>query len=281
MGYKTILVHIDQTQACKRRIEIAAKLSLEQNAHLVGVAVTGVSRYIYQSRIGGTIPNSAQLNTYIDELREAARKELTRFEEYARSILVPTYESLLIEDEASAGVALRGHYCDLVIAGQFDPNEPSLGTAPDFAEYVAAASGRPVLVLPHSRTIASVGRRALVAWDAGPQATRAVTGALPLLKNSDMADIVVFNATENLESYGEQPGADIALYISRHGVKVNVIESRFEDDVGNALLSLAADRNSDLLVMGCYGHSRFREMLAGGVTRTVLASMTLPTLLAH
>lgn len=281
MGYKTILVHIDQSRACKQRVRIAAALAREQNAHLIGAAPTGVSRYVYQSRIGGAVPNFAELNTYIEGLREVSRKELADFEECARGTLVPTYESILIEDEASAGIALRGHYCDLVITGQFDPDEPNLGTAPDFTEYVAASSGRPVLVLPHSRTIASVGRRVLVAWDAGPQATRAVTGALPLLKNADMVDIAVFNADDNLESHGEQPGADIALYISRHGIKVNVLESRFDDDVGNALLSLAADRHSDLLVMGCYGHSRFREMLAGGVTRKILASMTLPTLMAH
>lgn len=281
MSYKTILVHVDRSQACKQRIEIAATLSCEQNAHLVGVAPTGVSSYIYQISMGSAVPAVAQLDTYIDELREAARKELDRFEECVKGMLVPSYESLLEDEEATAGVALRGHYSDLVVVGQFDPDSPNLSTTPYFAEDVAEASGRPVLVLPNAGPVDSVARRALVAWDAGPQATRAVTGAIPLLRNADTVDVVVFNTKANREAHGEQPGADIGLYLARHDVKVNVITGQPGSDLGNALLSLAADRNSDLLVMGCYGHSRFRELLAGGVTRTVMASMTLPVLMAH
>jgi nucleotide-binding universal stress UspA family protein len=91
----------------------------------------------------------------------------------------------------------------------------------------------------------------------------------------------VFNAERQVNVHGEQPGADLALYLARHGVKVDVLQETTEQDSGNALLSLAADVNADLLVMGCYVHSRFREVLLGGATRTVLESMTLPVLMSH
>ena len=92
---------------------------------------------------------------------------------------------------------------------------------------------------------------------------------------------MVFNADDQPDSHGPQPGADVALYLARHGVKVTVISRTISIDTGEALLSLAADLGSDLIVMGAYGHSRFREIILGGVTRTMLSSMTVPVLMTH
>ena len=94
-------------------------------------------------------------------------------------------------------------------------------------------------------------------------------------------ELVVFNADDQPDSHGPQPGADVALYLARHGVKVTVISRTISIDTGEALLSLAADLGSDLIVMGAYGHSRFREIILGGVTRTMLSSMTVPVLMTH
>ena len=152
---------------------------------------------------------------------------------------------------------------------------------PDFPEYVVINSGRPVLIVPYAGRFDTFGKRVLVAWDASISATRAVTAALPLLRRADAVEIVVFNADVQDDAHGEQPGADIALYLARHDVKVNVVRQNSKIDIGNALLSMTNDLNSDLMVMGGYGHSRFREILLGGVTRTVLESMTVPVLMAH
>ena len=146
---------------------------------------------------------------------------------------------------------------------------------------IAKSSGRPVLVVPYAGSFASVGRRALVSWDAGTSATRALTASIPLLRRAEIVEVAVFNADPQTDVHGEQPGADIALYLARHGLKVDVIRQKTQVDIGNALLSLATDLGSDLVVMGGYGHSRFREILLGGVTRTVLESMTVPVLMAH
>lgn len=117
----------------------------------------------------------------------------------------------------------------------------------------------------------------------------AITQTLPILKQAELVQIAVFNPDDNPGLHGDQPGADIALYLARHGVKAEASvhytdEDRVEKrklDVGNALLSLANDFGSDLLVMGAYGHSRWRETFLGGVTKTILESMTIPVLMSH
>jgi nucleotide-binding universal stress UspA family protein len=194
---------------------------------------------------------------------------------------VNSFESHLVDDEAGAGVSLQAHYSDLVVIGQTDLEDPSPATLPDFPEYVVINSGRPVMIVPYAGQFDTVGKRVLVAWDASTSATRAVTAAIPLLKRADIVEVLVFNADDQGDAHGEQPGADIALYLARHNIRVNVVRQKSKIDIGNALLSAATDFASDLIVMGGYGHTRFREILLGGVTRTVLESMTVPVLMAH
>ena len=167
------------------------------------------------------------------------------------------------------------------VIGQFDPGAAVPGVMSNFPETVVLNSGRPVLVVPHAGKAEGNFRRPLVAWDGGLAASRAIAGALPLLAQAETTDVLVFDTGDQKDAHGEQPGADLALYLARHGVKVNVIERRISGDTGEALFSAAADLGSDLIVMGAYGHTRFREVVLGGVTRTVLESMTVPVLMAH
>jgi nucleotide-binding universal stress UspA family protein len=121
----------------------------------------------------------------------------------------------------------------------------------------------------------------LISWDASRESTRAVTDAIPLLKRADLVQVAIFNPSSKPDAHGEQPGADIALFLARHDIKVEVSVHKTSTDIGNAILSLSHDLDSDMLVMGGYGHSRFREMIMGGVTRTILESMTIPVLMSH
>ena len=165
--------------------------------------------------------------------------------------------------------------------GQFDPSTAVPGVMPNFVETVVLNSGRPVLVVPYAAETNRQFRRPLVAWDGGVAARRAIAGALPLLKQAGSIDVVMFNPRAEAGVHGEEPGADLALYLARHGIRVNVVERTVNGGIGEALLSAAADLGSDLIVMGAYGHTRFREVVLGGVTRTVLQSMTVPVLMAH
>ncbi|MGH6943153.1 MAG: universal stress protein, partial [Geminicoccaceae bacterium] len=122
----------------------------------------------------------------------------------------------------------------------------------------------------------------VVAWDASRAAARAVSDALPLLERAKSVTVVSVNPRPNLFGHGEVPGADIALHLARHGLKVEVHRLEARDiDTANAILSYVADAGCDLLVMGGYGHSRLRELVLGGVTRTMLGEMTVPVLMAH
>jgi nucleotide-binding universal stress UspA family protein len=139
-----------------------------------------------------------------------------------------------------------------------------------------------VLVLPYIGPAASFGERAFVAWDASREAARAVNDALPLLRRAKQVGVLTVNPRPWPFGHGEEPGGDIGLHLARHGVKVEVQRIEAPDiDPGNAILSHLADRSADLLVMGAYGHSRLREFVLGGVTRTILGEMTVPVLMSH
>ena len=136
-------------------------------------------------------------------------------------------------------------------------------------------------MVPYAGSFSKVGEHVLVAWDASREATRALTDALPLLKRARRVTVMAVNP-EKAHRHGAEPGADIALFLARHGVKVEATaQSSGGLDVGNFLLSRIADLDVDLLVMGAYGHARLRELMLGGVTQTILSSMTVPVLFSH
>jgi len=282
MSYKSVLVHVDNDSHAVERIQFAAKIALNEDAHLIGAAPTGLSKYFYPT---GFIYDGSGAATYLkgqmQELRTQAEKSLSVFTETVRSVGVNSYETRQVDDDAGGGISLQARYSDLVVIGQTNPDAPSSATLRDFPEFVVMNSGRPVLIIPYTGHYATIASRVLIAWDASTSATRAVTSSIPLLKRAENVDVVVFNPDSRGNAHGEQPGADIALFLARHGVKVNVVPQKTDIDVGNALLSIAADLGSDMIVMGGYGHSRFREILLGGVTRTVLETMTVPVLMAH
>lgn len=279
MGYKTILVHVDGSRHLEQRIRVAAELAQAHDAHLVGAAVTGISSVAYADAATGVPnPNTGMLMELASRRAKAA---LQRFETLAGQLGIVSFESRLVDDEPLEGISAQGRYADLVLLGQDDPEEELATMGGKFSEYVALHCGCPVMIVPHSGTVATVGNSVLVAWNASAQATRALHAAIPLLQRAATVRVAVINAADEGGVHGEQPGADIALFLARHGIRVEVVERSADGEVGDALLSLVSDLGADTLLMGCYGHSRFRELLLGGVTRKVLASMTVPVFMMH
>lgn len=278
MAYKTIVVQVDDSRHAGQRIRIAARLAKAHDAHLIGAAATGISRYAFQG--GATLPPDPNLAIHMEQLRERARGALDQAEALAHAEGLPSFEKRLVDDDASGGLGELARYSDLVVIGQVDPAETGAMVLPDFPEHVVFTGGRPALIIPHAGSFASVGKRVLVAWDGGRSATRAVTDALPLLRQAELVQVALFNQP-GAGSKEPLAGEEIALYLARHGIETELLPSRPATSVGDALLSLATDIGSDLIVMGGYGHSRFREILLGGVTRTVLDAMTVPVLMSH
>lgn len=279
MSYKSILVHTDQTPQCAERIRMAAAIAVEHKAHLIGTAMTGISHVVFEA--GAFDQHDPLFDQHIRVLRAYADKSLELFEQLAETIPELSTESRLLDDDVVGGVSLQSRYADLVVLGQFDADSAVPGVMPNFPESVLMNCVRPVLILPTGWKFTALPTQALVAWDGSMTATRAIMGALPLLRRAAKVNLVIFNPHDNPDAHGEQPGADMAHYLARHGVTVNVIARDTTVDAGEALLSLCADEGTDLLVMGAYGHTRFRELLLGGATRDLLSSMTVPVLMAH
>ncbi|UOD28609.1 universal stress protein [Massilia violaceinigra] len=276
MPYKTILVHVDRARHAEARLLAAASVAAGCNAHLIGAAMSGVSRYVYQDGAADLL--QTVLATHMEELVRRANVSLDAFERIAAGAAVRSVERRLVDDEPGAALALQARYADLVVLSQSDPDDPVARMTPGLPEYVMLASARPVLVMPYAGHFPVIGSEVLVAWDASSAATRALANALPLLKRARRVTVAVFNPDE---THGPQPGADIALYLARHGINAEVMAQHTSIDIGEALLSLAADVDANLIVMGCYGHARLREVLLGGVTATILKSMTAPVLMSH
>ena len=278
MSYKTIVVHVDGARNVDKRIEAAAYMAVAENAHLIGVAATGVSQFLQETVSMNR--NDPAIAPLLDTLRKRASAPLETFDKIVRQVGVPSFENRLIDDEVNSGISLQGAYSDLIVLGQSSPGDASDLEA-DTVPYVVINSGCPVLVVPNTGAHTKIGSKVLIAWNGSMVARRAVHDAIPLLKRAEIVEVAVFNPTSKAGAHGQLPGSDISLYLARHGINVDVKADTVKSDIGEAILSLADNLHADLLVMGCYGHSRFRETLLGGVTHTILQSMTLPVLMSH
>nr|WP_315485884.1 universal stress protein [uncultured Undibacterium sp.] len=280
MTYKTILVHVDETQSSVKRTQIAHTLAAKFDSHLTGIALTGVSRYIFESTdLGVGDPN---IMLHLSTLRERAESAIARFKQSSTDLGISTTECVIANDEANGGLGLRARYADMIIIGQTNLNEPSPSVMSDFPEFMVVNSGRPVLVIPHAlKSATTIGERCVVAWDGSRESARALTDAIPLLKLSKLVQVLIINPNQADQAHGEEPGADVALFLTRHGINVEITTRFSTHDKGEAILSACREIGADLLVMGAYGHSRFREMIMGGATRTVLGAMEIPVLMAH
>lgn len=286
MAYPTILVHVDDSPFAAERVRLAAQLAARAHGHLIGAAATGVSRFLYHSM--PPEKDDPTLALHLDMLREQARAALQRFSAQCKDDGGPaSCEAMVVDDDAGAGLCLNARAADLVVISQADP-QATRGAA-DLPAYVISNSGRPVLLVPLAAPVPSVGRRILVSWDGGREAARAMLLALPLLKDAERVRIAVFEVAAAEHTVADALAADPRPWLARHGIRAELTVHAIDHqrrlsrrhEVGERLLSLAADEAADLLVMGAYGHSRFRESLLGGVTRTVLEAMRLPVLMAH
>lgn len=179
MGYKTILVHVDDSKHARKRIEYAAKLAALENSHLVGIAITGVTRYLSETAAVGVA--TADISPFLDTLRERAAKALEEFASIAQLGRAASIEKRMVDSDAVSTLVTQAHYSDLVVLGQYDPDEARFPADEDLTEIVTLSAGRPVLVIPYAtHLVHTIGRKPLVAWNASLEATRAVYGCAAL-----------------------------------------------------------------------------------------------------
>lgn len=279
MSYKSILVQLDTGVHAHPRLEVALRVAHQFHARLTGLFTTYLPAPHAFFVMAGTASYYAEHERQRHERGAALERlfhaEAARAKVDGRWIAAAGYANDVVPPYARLS--------DLVIAGQADWQDPESFIADQFAEHLLMSAGRPVLLLPATGVSTTPGRRVLVAWDGSREATRAIHDAMPFLSHAADVTLLTVDAARDEPPEWRIPGADIALTIARHGVKVNVREVSTGRDtpIGDVLLSQAADSGCDLIVMGAYAHSRVHELVLGGATRTVLQSMTVPVLLSH
>jgi nucleotide-binding universal stress UspA family protein len=278
--YKTIVVHIDGGARQESRLRAAALLAVKHGAHLVGSGATGLSMMDYSLLTGGMTP--PVIGDEFQNLRDGAAAHLEAFRQAAEHLGVTAPETRLIEDDPRYALLLQSRYADLVVLSQDADTSPGLPSrVRGLPEHVALRGARPVLVVPPSYLGEPIPGTAVVGWDGGMQALRAISAALPLLALAASVKLAVINPDVLTELHGDQPGADMALYLARHGAQVEVVVERTRATCGEALCALARSCGAGLMVNGAFGHSRYREWMLGGTTRELLERAPVPLLIAH
>lgn len=277
MSMREIMVHVTDGKDCVARLHAAAALARAHQARLTG---------LYTQWHAEAPPYvEAQLGPEVQALQQRLRDEQKE-----------TTKARFDDALADAGTSVRWHscvgalrnlltmharYCDLLIMGRHgqDSSDPVI----NLVEAVVLESPKPVMLIPENGAPDGIGRRTVIAWNGTREAVRAVDAALPLLEHSEQVQILAVDPPDEPELLnGDRPGADLCDYLAGHGIKAEaaVVHSG-SDSVGEVLLAQAMASGSDLLVMGVYGHARWRELILGGTTAHVLRRAKIPLLLAH
>ncbi|PWJ79441.1 nucleotide-binding universal stress UspA family protein [Pseudaminobacter salicylatoxidans] len=279
MPFKTIVAIIQSKDDAERVLDCAIPLTTRFQGHLIGVHAEALP-VAYTSAVG--FPDTEFLQATAEVNKERAEALQADFRRRIRDANV-SYEWRSLEcfsgDSAHSGIA-SARCADLAIAAQRNPHADSTATAD--VDALLFESGRPVLIVPHAGPSLSSYRNVLIAWNGSREAARAAFDALPLLMEADHVEVFVIDPPEDAEYDSEASGEEIATALARHGVNINVAaETSNGRSIDQILQQRIAARGADLLVLGAYSHSWLRQLLFGGVTRTVLQSMPVATFMSR
>ena len=274
---KTILVHAEQSDAGAELLSQAAALAATRDAHLVALVVGVEPTPAYAS-----LPDIPPEGFFVET--EEARQEVERTMGWVEQHLTRTGAGFEVRGllsttgEAGKRFARHARYADVAILprGDDDSNWQRLVHA------TLLESGRPAIVCPPGSDLAAIGSRIVVAWDGGREAVRAVHECVHFAEKAEDVHIVTVDPQVSLYDHGEEPGADLAAMLARHGLPVTVDAiPRESQSVAEAIMRHADAVGADLIVSGAYGHWRISEIILGGVTRELLEKSQKPLLMAH
>ncbi len=277
MALKDILVHTDSTALSVKRFKLGLKLAKRHGATLFCL-------YTQATPLSLGISNNKEKRRKLH--KKASDEHFALMSKLAEKagVAIEWSTSKLpnSEDDVTDQLIHEAQHMDLVIVGQFH-HKSAAGILPnDLAERLVLETGRPTLIVPYAGDFKDIGKRALVAWNTGRESVRAVNDAIPLFKEAKRVNVIAINPKKGKKRHGENPAADITAHLVRHGIPAVAEHLATKDvDAANMLLSCAADESADMIVMGAYGHHRFRELILGGVTHDILKHMTVPVLMSH
>ncbi len=272
-----LLVHLDPSPRAAQRLEVARKLGQRHHAAvaaLYAVTPSFIDMPFAPAMGAGVGTGTRELD---DEQRDSAR---AMFERVQASPGAPMSWAEALDGPCIDAFAQQALYADLLVLGQYDPSDKGAAHVPaDFVESVMEISGKPALIVPYAVVPPTTGETVVIAWKPTCEAARAVAAAMPLLQAARRVHVVSWADDKAKIGAGQ---LDLGGYLKLSGVEAIWHREGGEPErLGELLLSRAFDLQADLLVMGCYGHSRAREWVLGGTTRTVLQSMTMPVLMVY
>ncbi|ESY84042.1 universal stress protein [Mesorhizobium australicum] len=277
MRFKTIIAILQNEQDAERVLDCAIPLASRFESHLIGIHAEALP-VPYTSATG--FPDTEFLQVSADMNRERADKLqavfVKRIEDSGLSFEWRSLESFS-GDSALTGIS-SVRAADLIIAAQRETGgDPSADV--DTLVYDA---GRPVLVVPSAGPLVTTFKRVLLAWNGSKEAARAAFDALPFIIEAEKTDILVIDPPDSLDERPEAAGAEIASALSRHGATVSVsVQKSGGTSVDDMIQNRITETGADLLVLGAYSHSWLRQLLFGGVTRTVLRSAQVAAFLSR
>jgi nucleotide-binding universal stress UspA family protein len=280
MSIKTILVHCDASKMLAQRLGVATALAESSGARLVGLHVRPPFQPPVVFDSGFTVAMNDFYRTYEETSKGDRAAASATFADAVKGLKL-SGEWRQIDGPIDGQFAEQARYADLAVVGQFDP-DAALATPPDLPQFTALNSGRPVMVIPYVGVQKPPGQNVLLCWNESRECSRAAGDALPILKNASQVTILIAEHLPTAANDSRKAGDRIERWLEQHGIKARTtIESGDGAEIGGLILSRAADLGVDLIVMGIYGHSRAREFVLGGASRTILSSMTVPVFMAH
>lgn len=278
MSFIDIIVYVDGTEAAKARVSFAVALAKAQDAHLIGVAFAPKALLpLYGADIG-----FADMSEVLDGVRSQGEAALESFQACAAAAGVKAEGRLMqgMSEEFPHDFAQFARQVDLTILGQPRDGDPLIGQYA-LVERCLFASGRPVMVVPAAPDEITFEGAIVAAWDGSAEAARAFNDALTFLRAARRV-ILLVGVVDGMSEKGQPPVDDMVTHLKRHGVTLEVMHApASEGDVGRLLLSKAKEARADMIVMGAFHHSRWREFILGGVTLTMLEESTIPLFMAH
>ncbi len=294
--FHDIMVVLDGTARSEVRLAIAIDLARRNDAHIIGVSALCLLMPPNAPTLGMLYPElplspsrfgslngvgAAQTEAAPQPFGERAEQIEAEFRQVLRSHGLRG-EFQLTAGKSSEALTGPARQADLIILGQFDPNNPPPRAGRQLVQDILMAAGRPVLVVPYAGRFETIGTRVLVGWNGSRAAARAVHDAMPLLAGASTVVILQAYSTGRAQSIKDATGLDLSSHLAHHGIKAEISRTVINGiSAANALLSFATDISADLLIVGGSCHSRPWEFLLGGVTRGLLHDMTLPAFMSH
>ncbi|MGV8937149.1 MAG: universal stress protein [Allorhizobium sp.] len=280
MGYKTILAILDTPKNAAQISDFAIALAETHGAHVIGLHAEAMAAVPLVAPM--EIPDPATVQALQDMAHDetAAVEKIFRDKAERNGVSFEWRSFVSSAGYSTASLIDSARTADLVIAPQGE--NTVLSESRSDLENFLFESGRPVLLVPYTLKTPMPFKRILIAWNGSREATRATFDALPFLKAAEAVEIFSVNPADNKTQSADYAGAEIATVLARHGVNVTVVRELNEKlPAASAIENRLSDSSIDLLVMGAYSHKRWWEVLFGGVTRTLLDSMTAVTLLSR